>query len=272
MNYVVIENFINEEKCKKLVNFSENFLDNCNETIGYHGNRTEIFSTHNSFQKMLANFKEWDDLNSYFFSQKFFDFACKKLLIENSNFKLTKFYNLKKFDVLNRNRKNTSLVSDNELIKIYLSRKFRQLTSKIKFNNFFNKKKYLELLYGLSRAGNNYKQAIHRDSDSRLIVFLLYLNETSKDSIGGNLDIYKKIGKVDNIENPNLSSLEKIKSIAPKTGRMVIFQNHDDSYHGVDVMKNHKNYRYFIYGSFTLLNDKSPYITSREIPSEYYLY
>ena len=272
MNFAIIENFLSEDKSEKLISFSKKFLENNNEAISYHGNRTEVFSTHNSFDKMIIGSKEWEDLNNYFFSQKFFDFACKKLMIKNINFELTKFYNLKKYDALNRSRKNVSLIADNELIKIYLSRKFRQLISKIKFNSFFNKKKYLELLYGISRAGNSYKQAIHRDSDSRLIIFLLYLNDISDEGIGGNLDIYKKIGKIENIENPNLSSIEKVKSITPKAGRMVLFQNQDDAYHGVEIMKNHKNFRYFIYGSFTLLNEKSPYISKKQIPSEFFLY
>ena len=142
----------------------------------------------------------------------------------------------------------------------------------LKFFKLFNKKKNLELLYGLCRAGNNYKQDIHRDSDQRIIVFLLYLNDSTKDSIGGNLDIYKQINKIKDIEKPDLDSLKKIESIKPSKGKLILFKNEDNSYHGVEVMKGFKNYRNFIYGAFTLLNGKNTFISKHEIPTENYLY
>jgi Rps23 Pro-64 3,4-dihydroxylase Tpa1-like proline 4-hydroxylase len=271
MNYAIIDNFLNKEKCKKLINFSDNLL-NSNEAISYHGNRSEIFSTYSLFQNMIANQIETKNFNDYLFSKEFFDLVCEKLSIETSDFKLIKYYNTQKFDILNKNRKNVSLIPDNQLIKIFFTRKIRQLKAKTIFNNFFSKKKKLELLYGLSKAGNNYKQAIHRDSDSRLVVFLIYLNDTNENATGGNLDLYKKIGKINDIENPNINSLEKVISIKPKEGRLVVFKNEDNAFHGVEVMKNFKDYRYFIYGSFTLLNDKSPYISNKKIPTEFFLY
>ena len=271
MKYKIIDNFISADNCKKLINFSEN-LNNDKEGISYHVNRSEIFSTYNSFHKTINNQKETKELNNYLFSKKFFDFACEKLSIESSDFKLVKYYNLQKFNTLSENRKNVSLIPDDQLLKIYILRKIRQLKSKIIFNNFLNKKKKVELLYGFSKAGNGYNQAIHRDSDSRLIVFLLYLNDIPANANGGNLDLYKKIGKITEIENPSENSLEKITSIAPKEGRLVIFKNDDDSYHGVKTMKNYINYRHFIYGAFTILNDKCPFISNKEIPTEFFLY
>ena len=271
MIYTIIDNFISKQKCEKLINFTNNLLNN-NEAISYHGNRSEIFSSYSIFKNLKTNQSELKNFNDYLCSKEFFDFSCEKLSIDASDFELTKYYNYQKFDILNEYRKNVSLIPDNQLLKIFIARKIRQLKVKTKYNNFFSKKKKLELLYGLSKAGNNYKQAIHRDSDSRLVVFLIYLNDANENAVGGNLDLYKKIGKINNIESPDINSLEKITSIKPKEGRLIIFKNEDDAYHGVEMMKNFNDYRYFIYGSFTLLNDKNPYISDHRIPTEFFLY
>ena len=38
-------------------------------------------------------------------------------------------------------------------------------------------------------------------------------------------DLYKKVRQINDIENPNINSLEKLISINPKEGRLVIFKN-----------------------------------------------
>ena len=53
-------------------------------------------------------------------------------------------------------------------------------------------KSSVELLYDYSVSGKSYNREIHRDSDSRLIVFLLYLNEFDEKEKGGNLIFLKK--------------------------------------------------------------------------------
>ena len=47
------------------------------------------------------------------------------------------------------------------------------------------------MLYDYSISPNGYKREIHRDSDARTFVFLLYLNNLSKSGEGGELEIYK---------------------------------------------------------------------------------
>ena len=271
MNYTIIENFLNEEKCKNLIFSGEKFLNN-QDVINYHGNRSDLLSSYKSFGELIKNSSEWKELDDYLQSQKFFDFVCKNLKIKNDNFEIKNFYNLREYDVLNNNRKNISLISTNNLLKVFLFRKWRNIKRYLKFSNIFNKKNYAEVLYAFARAGNGYKQGIHRDSDQRLIVFLIYLNDTTKDAVGGNLDLYKKITRIDKIEEPKSSSLEKIKSIIPSVGKLVLFQNEDDAYHGVETMSKHKVSRIFIYGAFTLLNKNNPYISKQVIPTERYLY
>ena len=271
MNYKIIENFLSKEKCINLISFADEFLNN-SDVVKYHGNRSDIISSHKSFNTMIEKSNDWKELDDYLQSQDFFDFACKNLEIENKNVEIKKFYNLCEYEAINRNRKNISLIPDNQLIKVFLLRKWRNIKRWLKFNNITNKKNYAETLYAFARAGNGYKQNIHRDSDERLIIFLIYLNDISRDSIGGNLDLYKKIGVINNTESLNQNSFEKITSINPSVGKIVFIQNGDSAYHGVEIMRDHKISRNFIYGAFTVLGKKNPYILKHEIPIERYLY
>ena len=55
---------------------------------------------------------------------------------------------------------------------------------------------------------------------------------------------------------------------------MVIFLNSDNSFHSVEEMINHNEYRYFIYGSFTLLGKKNPLLkkNSKKFKTEFHLF
>ena len=64
---------------------------------------------------------------------------------------------------------------------------------KIKF--LFKKKTNLELLFDFSISQKGYKREIHRDSDSRKIVFLIYLNSFKNNGEGGNLNLHELINK-----------------------------------------------------------------------------
>ena len=153
---------------------------------------------------------------------------------------------------------------------------YRDLFRKIKFSKlFYPNKSAVELLYDYSKAGNGYSREIHRDSDNRLIVFILYLNAPSKSDnhVGGDFDIYKLINGEKNIAQPDRKNCEKIENIKPEPGKLIVFLNESESFHGVEEMKNHSDYRYFIYGSFTLLNQKNPYIDNKsKLPTEFHLY
>ena len=129
---------------------------------------------------------------------------------------------------------------------------YRVLKYKFRFDN------YVELLYDYSKSPNGYKREIHRDSDSRTIVFLLYLNILDESATGGDLTLYKyrKSGQIP--AQPNSQDCETIENIPPQPGRLVIFLNSHDSLHSVNEMKNHQGYRHFLYGSFTLLGKKNP--------------
>ena len=64
-----------------------------------------------------------------------------------------------------------------------------------------------------------------------------------------------------------------IKSIIPEAGKLVVFLNENNSFHGVTEMKNYSDFRYFVYGSFTMLSQKNPHITNKsKSATEFHIY
>ena len=121
------------------------------------------------------------------------------------------------------------------------------------------------MLYDYSKSPNGYKREIHRDSDSRTIVFLIYLNSLSSKGSGGDLRLYKFNDENKKIPSrPLRENCTILETIPPKPGRLVTFLNSHDSLHDVDEMRNHDGYRHFLYGSFTLLGKKNPLIKNSE--------
>ena len=141
---------------------------------------------------------------------------------------------------------------------------------------FFLNKNPLELLFDFSIAQNGYSLPIHRDTDARIIIFLIYLNDVTEGSIGGNFNLFKlKENKGFFPKNPNPSDCDLVESISPKTGRAIFIDGSMDSYHSVDKMIDHNEKRYFIYGSFTSLlkkNDLIDYKKTEKYDTEFNLY
>ena len=64
------------------------------------------------------------------------------------------------------------------IFKYLLFRIYLIIKKKIFFLKFIFKQSLpIEFIYDYSQAGNGYSREIHRDSDSRIVVILLYLNE-----------------------------------------------------------------------------------------------
>ena len=130
------------------------------------------------------------------------------------------------------------------------------------------------MLFDLSLAGNGYKREIHRDSDSRVFVFLLYLSELDDKGSGGNLGIYSSQNIDESIiisPQPSEDEVQEVSSIKPKNNRLVVFLNSEKSFHAVDKMENYQTKRLFCYGAFTMLN--KPLLKLRNsIKTEFHLY
>ena len=128
---------------------------------------------------------------------------------------------------------------------------FRYLRKSSIVSNFFSKKINLDIDFSKSQYG--YFRNAHRDRDTRVISFLIYLNTINEDE-GGAFEIYKYIkGGDENLPRfPQKSEVEKIKKFPPKAGQLFVFLSSPNSYHGVSKFLSQNKSRIFIYGSYSL--------------------
>ena len=89
------------------------------------------------------------------------------------------------------------------------------------------------------------------------------------------MEIFKLKNKVvkNNSAKPSKDECDIMDDVSPEAGKLVIFQNGDDSFHSVSKIENAQNKRHFIYGGFTLLNGRNPYIKNKSVlKTEFHLY
>ena len=273
MKYFIIDNFVNEEVCDNLIKDVNNYVQ-INKLLTVNVNRQALFSSSLEFENLIKKSDTWKKLSEKINSLEFLDF-CKQKLEINNNLFLTNFFKINEPPKVLRLYKNLGgeklkSIQIFTLIKYLFLRIYRETLRKIKFSKFLNLKKIpVELLFDYSKAGDGYFREIHRDSDSRLIVFLLYLNSLPSEVKGGSLDIFKlKNDITEKPARPKKEICEKIESVKPKPGRLVIFRNDETSYHSVERLENFGNsghFRSFIYGGFTTLSGINPFIKNKTL-------
>jgi len=262
MKYKILDNFLNKEFCKKLIDDANNYSQN--DHIPVLNKRLIIPSSSISFLNLIKKSENWYKLHNKLNSQDFLKELLINLDVEDHNFHVTSFffnekpnYFLKKYKTISS--KKISNIGNINLLYYLFYKFFRFLKRKIKYS--LTNKKYVELLYDYSISPNGYYREIHRDSDSRTIVFLIYLNDKEKSGSGGDLNLYRYTKNDKAIPSqPNPDDCILIKTIPPKTGSLVTFFNSHDSLHSVSKMKNYSGSRHFLYGSFTLLAKKNSYL------------
>ena len=262
MHYKILENFLNKEFCESLINDANTFSKN--DHISVLNNRLILPSSSLSFLNLLKKSPSWKKLHTRLNSQIFLDTLLNQLNLKKKDFTVTNFFFNEKPNILQKkykhlNSKSISTIGNINLTFYIFYKFYRFFIRKIKYT--FSIKNYVELLYDFSKSPNGYKREIHRDSDSRTIVFLIYLNELDKDGLGGDLKLhqYKKTNSMIPAQ-PSAEDCSLIQTIPPKTGRLVTFLNSHDSLHSVSEMNNFNGFRYFLYGSFTLLGKKNSFL------------
>ncbi len=282
MKYKIIDNFIDKELCKELVSNAKKLENQIfNENI-IHGGRNFISSTSDDFSKLKSFSESWKSFSKYLESHEFAEFTFSQLDLKISPYQFVNFYKSKDSPSFIRkkkkfNSKKINLLSSKRILWFVFMRFLYRVYLNFKLIRFFfTNKNPLELLYDFSIAHDGYSLPIHRDTDSRIVIFLIYLNDVSEESEGGNFNIFK-LKSIKNFfpSNPNFSDCNLVKSIGPKSGRAIFLDGSMDSYHSVDKMINHKNKRYFIYGSFTSLINKNnmiDYNKTNKFNTEFNLY
>jgi len=279
MKYKIIKNFLNNKQTEELIKDAEINSD----TLKYqkiHNNRLFLTCSNSEFHNLCKKSIVWNELEKKFASEDFFKFCCDSLNIDYKNFIIQNHFKNSKNNKLDKimkylSSKQLKILNASTIIKFLIVRLFNRTLRKIKFSKlFFPFKKPVELLYDYSVAGNGYMREIHRDSDNRIIVFLLYLNSLESGAKGGNLEIFKLKNNIKlSTAKPLKEECDIIETLNPEAGKLVIFQNGDDSFHSVSKIENAEKKRHFIYGGFTLLSDKNPYITNKSIlKTEFHLY
>lgn len=259
MNFKVIDNFIDINQCEKLIQDAEKYC--YNDHINVLNDRLLLPSTSDSFINLLKKSKCWNNLHKNLNSEIFLSNILKHLKLKNDMFRISNFYNNDKYSKLHKkfkdiNSKKIVNISSKGLIFYLLFKTFRNFQRNLKYK--FTKNNYVELLYDYSKSPNGYHREIHRDSDSRTIVFLLYLNKLTEGASGGELCFHSyKYNNLKIPSQPQEKDCELIQSIPPMPGRLVVFMNTHESLHSVNIMKNHNGFRHFLYGSFTLLGKKN---------------
>lgn len=231
-----INNFVDQKNCKKLSEEISNFSSF--DDLVMNG-RNRVNKGSQKFKEYLNTSPSLNSLYNQLNKKKIYS-KMKNLL---DDLPASKKWNVK-IDTPNFSKENYGEQSFN-LIK--LLRKTRIVAS------FFKNKINLDIDFSKSSYG--YFRKAHRDRDTRIISFLLYLNSINKHE-GGQFQVFKlkrEFNKQKNLDRfPDENSIIKLFSFPPKAGQLFMFTSTPDSYHGVSKFLSKDKKRIFIYGSYSL--------------------
>lgn len=293
--FIVIDDFISRDLCEQLIKDSNN-LANKNFNL-VHGGRRMITWKSALFRDITKESSAWKNLEKEL-PKKAFNLFNR--LITDKTKKSETYHKWKKRKSL-RIRSNLYSLSS----KLFSKSQYLRYLKNLELNCKSHKNNRLIILgligiidslyrnllatfdwirgslaltplfdYSISNVG--YNREIHRDSDARAFVILLYLNDLEDNTEGGTLGIYEHLESLTKYP-PQIpfSKAEKILEVHPRAGRLVIFFNQSNSYHAVDKMTYSKRGRHFIYGGLTMQNSLgSPSIkdSTKRSPTEYFFY
>ena len=273
---LILDDFLDFEEAQNLINDGEDFIKSqfqSNQVI--HGGRIMIPWTSSNFENLIKRSNKWKkfsrkfkkkaynlflkeikNLHSKSEIQKNSIFELKKTTLASiEEFKLTSKLKYGSFDKKYKKLLDSKInsVPPDKLITLSIIRLLDSIWRNIfSLKYFLFGKKPLIPLFDYSFSRNGYGREIHRDSDNRLVVVLLYLNTLDNDSEGGDLEIYKLNQDHQSYPpQPDKNDCELQYKIQPKSGRLLMFINQFNSYHAVSEMINNKKGRHFLYGGFT---------------------
>lgn len=288
------DDFLSESECKALVQAAEALRPESNSNQS-HGGRFSIFSSSEDMAQLTNTCSHWQQLKEMIEKGRLVDellASLHELPCQSEKFMAA----IDQGDI----RKETSVRS--ALPRIYprkLRLKSRQeiryssakvlaatiffralnflLRHGLAISHIFLRKRVIVPLWDYSMAKNGYGREVHRDSDSRVVVFLIYLNEIGAEADGGGLTLYNSSVCEKKIWSPRpvAHDVSPLQTLKPKAGRLVIFLNTANAYHSVDTMNNSDRSRHFIYGGYTLLSSLGSIArkySSEAMPTEFNIY
>ena len=261
--FLVWQNFLDLETCRTLITDAETFSAGA-RTPYVMGGRSIMASTSVRFTDLGTASPIWSSLVTMIQSKHLSDQLSELLDID------TKYVNSPVFTVRNTTLAKFVKKARTSIQKASLSTSsLRQIALLLALRTLFAFRRWAfgfgwrlrgrvayELLFDYSIGIRGYEREIHRDSDSRDIVFLLYLNST--ESVEGGLLQLHQLKKGGHLKpQPDPADCILHLAIEPKAGTLVAFQNTANSYHSVRRILGENTQRHFLYGGFTRLRGRS---------------
>jgi len=231
-----VDNFISQENCKKLydeiINFSsfDDLVMSGRQRVNKGSKRFDDYLK--TSPALLSLYSQLNEKNFY---------LCMKKILDNLPSSKIWFPSLNDFDYSKENFGEQSFSF------------FKYLRKTKLISNFFKSTINLDMDFSKSKYG--YFRSAHRDRDTRIISFLLYLN-TIDDNEGGEFEIYKLKKETTDTKTlkrfPEKESTIKLYKYPPRSGQLFIFTSTPNSYHGVSKFLSKDKLRVFVYGSYSL--------------------
>jgi hypothetical protein len=92
INYKIIENFIDEDDCNKLIADAQKILNLNSEKEVLNNNRQLISSTSITYNDFVATSQNWSKLHEKLYSSNFYEECLRNLNIEQNDFELCNFF------------------------------------------------------------------------------------------------------------------------------------------------------------------------------------
>ena len=233
--HIVFENFLNNQQCEAII---KEILNQPKYDDKVMVNRNRIFKGSKNFDNILS--KSPNMKNIYEYLNKFKTFNVLNNLFDHS--KIQWKLNEKIFSFSdNYSGKQKDDLFEN-LIKFLSNKKLIKTT--------------MNLDIDFSVSGEGYARSAHRDRETRVLNFLIYLNEFNKED-GGLFELYDNNYLDFDFQDqyprfPEIKKLVVKKSILPKVGKMIVFLSTPNSYHAASQFLSKSKKRIFIYGSYSL--------------------
>lgn len=302
---LVIDDFLSAQECERLTSAGHDFIKEQPGGIDViHGGRTFLPWSSREFSQLKSKSSEWrvlcdklsvNGLQEWINASQGMDFTKRGWTVYED---LNKF-RLVEMESLNISRR----LLGNRYLDIYeklLESKVKKLPTSLlaaacgltALNSLYRVliSQFLRFgstplvpLFDYSFSNSGYARGIHRDSDCRCLVLLLYLNSLDDTYKGGDLEIYgyrrQRRGGNEKLLYPAWPSSEECNlqhTIQPKPGRLVLFYNQYNAYHAVSKMSGIGQGRHFVYGGFTIpsssLVNRGRLKNSDQSRTEFHLY
>jgi hypothetical protein len=218
---------------QKNINFDKNVM----------GGRKTILKGSCNYQNFIKKNNIANFFNNFFDNKNIFNYFYYNLL----NINKTNNY---KFSLINKKINFLEYyISRENSVYFKIKNKLLREYSRLK-NNYFI---YCDLDFSVAAKG--YEREPHHDKNDRILNFLLYFNSFESQN-GGDFQVFKYKKNPDSfLRQPKETDLTIVETIRPVAGNLVTFLSSPDSIHGVEKIVNDNEKRYFMYGSYTALNE-----------------